>query len=649
VTDAAARTRRASARVTAILALALVLSVVVGTLLVADQRHRARLEADAAVRAAAASAVASVAAEIRTQLTQATQAGADSVVRPVAEVERLPHLLPLAVRARDTGLPVLADLAEPPSIVVPVYAVGANPQPADPGTTAARRAAIAGFRLVPLTLGPVLARLAPEDGGVDVRGPDRTVATTASGTPPASTRSFSVSLALPDATGWVVAAWVPVPGMAAAAWGWLLGMLVLFGGLAAVGVTAARRWSAAEERRDRVDRQRSLVSGLAPLVQASLDLGEVAPAVSSHLVHTLSLAGISLSAPSVDTGERPLFTWGTPPDARVLPHRETPDRLEAGSTFAVSLTRGGRILGVLRVVAGDPLVRADLDALATATELLGSALAHVEMFARQQQVVDRLRSIDELKTVFLATASHELRTPTTAIVGFSALLLDEWDDLDLVQGRMFLERVVSNARELESLIEQLLDFARLERGVRPTDDELLDLGAGIEGILAARPELAAQHRLESDLAPGCMIRGSAAAMERIVTNLVGNAGKYSPPGTRILVTVRRDAGRITLIVDDEGPGVPAEDREHVFSRFYRGHGTPVTSTRGAGIGLAIVAEYAACMAGTATVADAPGGGARFVVTFPAAESLDPAAPPAPRTAAARSEAPVNGAPRVPIS
>jgi signal transduction histidine kinase len=637
VTGADSRGRRSSPRLAGTVVLALALGVLLGGLLMADVRHRARLEADAQVRAVVASAVASIGADLQAEVARSAGPGTGAALRPASSVERLPGLLPIAVRARDRGLPVLADLADPPSVLVPVY--DGAPEPL---TTDQRRSALSGYRLVPLSLGPVLAQLAPPDGGLEVRGPARTVAATA-GAAPQSARSFATALASPETTGWVVAAWVPGPGTPAAAWAWMLAVVALFGGLGALGVAVQRRWLDAEERRNRLDRQRSLVSGLAPLVQASVDLGEVAPAVSTHLVHTLALAGFSMSAAS-DAGERPLFSWGTPPDAGILPHRELPERLDRGRTFAVSLTRGGRILGVLRVVVGDPLVRADLEALATATELLGSTLAQVETFERQQQVVERLRVLDEVKTVFLATASHELRTPVTAIVGFSALLLDEWDDLDVSQGRLFLERVLSNARELEALIEQLLDFARLERGLRLNDAELLDLGATIEGILAARSELASKHALAAHLAEGCIIRGSSTAIERIVTNLVGNAGKYSPPGTRIFVTVRQEAGRVALIVDDEGPGVAPEDREHVFSRFYRGHGTPVTSTRGAGIGLAIVAEYAAFMAGTATVADAPSGGARFAVSFPAAESLDAAAPPAPRAEASR-----NGARRVPIS
>jgi signal transduction histidine kinase len=324
--------------------------------------------------------------------------------------------------------------------------------------------------------------------------------------------------------------------------------------------------------------------------------------------------------------ERPVFSWGRAPDDSVQPSSPTGGPLEPGQTFAVSLTRGGRVLGVLRVVAGDELTVHDLLALTTASELLGSSLANAETFARQQALMERMRSVDELKTVFLATASHELRTPVTAIVGFSSLMLSGWDEMDKEKGRAFLERVVANARSLESLIEQLLDFSRLERGMQPAGDELLDVGATTLRILNDQPELYASHELRTRVAEGCMVRGSSAALERIVSNLVGNAAKYSPSGSEITVSVRRDGDDVLLLVDDQGAGVPEADRERVFSRFYRGQGDAVTKTRGAGIGLAIVAEFAASMAGTASVTASPSGGARFCITLPAAVAVGAADP-----------------------
>jgi len=115
--------------------------------------------------------------------------------------------------------------------------------------------------------------------------------------------------------------------------------------------------------------------------------------------------------------------------------------------------------------------------------------------------------------------------------------------------------------------------------------------------------------------PGLIVSGSRLAIERVVTNLVGNAAKYSPAGTTIRLRVE-GGDQAHLIVDDEGPGVPPHEREQIFSRFFRGAGDAVTRTRGAGLGLSIVTEFATFMNGAVSIGTAPGGGTRFEVTYP---------------------------------
>jgi signal transduction histidine kinase len=587
--------------------------VLLSIVLIVDQRQRARLHTDVRVRADVASAVTQVRTEVRNELSAAPDApveGARTIA--VADIASSPAAPANVIQARDTGTATLDDIGRPASIIVPLYAAG-RPH----ATTAERRQAITGYRLVPLKLRAAMTALAPDHGGLTVSGPHRLIAAVP-GPAPSGSSAYGVDMDLTGFPGWVVTSWLPDPGTPGITWFWVIGVLAVFAAMSAGFALLLRRERLATTRQHQMERERSLVTGLAPVLQASLDIGEVVPAVSSHLVDGLKLEGLSLSVPS-DAGERQIFGWGINPDATVLPPVSRPAILESGRTFAVSLARGGRVMGILRVVAGEDLTRDDLLALATASELLGSTLANAEAFARQQDMVERMRSVDELKTVFLATASHELRTPVTAIVGFSSLLLEHWDSA--MKGRELMERVLSNGRRLDTLIEQLLDFSQLERGLPRNSDELLDLGQVVAKILADQPELATDHQLVSELADGCTVRGSRAAVERIVTNLVGNAAKYSPKGTTITVTVRGEGDRAVLLVDDEGPGVPEEDRERVFSRFYRGRGDSVARTRGAGIGLAIVAEYAASISGTAAVQQAPSGGARFRVSFPAVGAL----------------------------
>jgi signal transduction histidine kinase len=407
----------AVAAIAAPMAIAALLCVLV----VGDLRDRARLQADARLRAAVAAAVTPVGAAIRSQLAQAARVpGVGDIMISSGNVSTAAVSAGSVIEARDSGVPVLDETARPPAIVVPVYGAAQAPR-----TTEGRRHAITAYRLVPLNLGPVLAGLTPDGGGLVVVGPTRAVAALP-GPAPAGSRGFAAGLELDGAPGWLLAAWLPAPAASAVAWLWVVALMAMFAGVAAALMYLLRREQAAAARQRRRERDRSLVSGLAPVVQASLELADVLPAASAHLVEGLGLAGLSLSTPG-ETGERQLFSWGATPDARVFPVAAPPDLLPTGGTFAVSLSRGGRSLGLLRVVAGGALGRDDLLALAMASELLGSTLANAESFARQQALVERMRSVDELKTVFLATASHELRTPVTAIVGFSAVLLKQWD------------------------------------------------------------------------------------------------------------------------------------------------------------------------------------------------------------------------------
>jgi signal transduction histidine kinase len=600
-------------RVVAAIAIPVALALLLSVLLVLNQRGQARVQADSAARADVASAVTQVRTEVRNEITAATagaQPGESTVT--LDAIGRTSVSPDNVILARDGGTAVLDDNARPPSIIVPVYR-------GHPSTTTARRASIVAYRIAPLTLESVMTTLAPDSGGLVVRGPHHLVSAVP-GAPPAGARTYSVDMDLTGFPGWAVQAWRADPGIPGVAWFWVAGLVVVIAALTVLVVSLQRRTHLAVERREQLERDRALITGLAPVLQASLDIGEVIPAVTSHLADGLGLAGLSLSRPT-DAGERQLFAWGTGPDNRVKPGPAVPNLVSSGATHAVSLARGGRVLGVLRVVTGRDMNRDDLLALTAASELLGSTLANAEAFAQQQELVDRMRSVDELKTVFLATASHELRTPVTAIVGFSALLRDGWETMSAERKHALVERLLDNGRRLESLIEQLLDFSQLERGLPRTTDELIDLGRTVERIVSAQAEIVAEHELRLDLADDCMIRGSVAAVERIVTNLVGNAAKYSPKGSKVTVTVRPSGDRVQLLVDDEGPGVPEEDRERVFSRFYRGRADSVSRTRGAGIGLAIVSEYAASLSGRASVGRAPSGGARFSISLPAVRVL----------------------------
>jgi signal transduction histidine kinase len=277
---------------------------------------------------------------------------------------------------------------------------------------------------------------------------------------------------------------------------------------------------------------------------------------------------------------------------------------------------------VLRVRPLRELDELDLRTLIVAAETLSSAIANAEAYAHQRSMLTRMRTLDNLKTVFVATASHELRTPVAAVIGYASMLTESWDSLDSETGLLYAQRVESNAQRLAALVENLLDFARLEQGRTYTGEkELLDLGAEVKSLVESQPDLTPNHKLLVTAEPGLVVAGSKLAVERVVTNLVGNAAKYSPAGTTIRVHVNGGGDAAHLIVDDEGPGVPPNEREQIFSRFFRGAGDAVTRTRGAGLGLSIVTEFATFMDGAVSIGTSPGGGTRFEVTYPLHEPL----------------------------
>ncbi len=610
--------RRVDGAHRAVAATLVLLGIVAGIAVVLTARSNADLEADAATRAAAADAVPVVALSLRSSLNEAA-AQARSVTRPIpfdrAQAAGVP--LDTAVRARDTGEALLDDTGV---VVAATYERGRRPQ-----SVAERRETVTGLYVAPLDLEATVTRTRPQEGGVVVTGPERDVAGVPGSAPPGAA-SYAVELSPLLAPDWTVTVWTQRPGVPAPAW--TVAAALFLAGIAAGGLALIRSKAGARtaEELRRLRQQNATTAGLASVAQRSLDLADVLPAFSTQLRDALGLRGLRLSTPT-ERGERPFFESGEAP-APPAPTSGLPAAVAAGESVSLLLTRGGRTVARLSVLAGRDLGRHEVATLGAVAETLTSALANAEAFARQREALQRMRSVDELKTVFLATASHELRTPVGVMSGFAQLLSKRSAQLSPEEIRTYAERLDANAQQLSALVENLLDFSRLERGVGPNSEQtLLDLGVAVELILDQHPDLAAEHTVTPQLTPGLRVLGSAHAVERVLTNLVGNASKYSPAGTTIWVRVVGQEGRAVLLVDDEGPGVPVEDRPHVFSRFFRGAGDAVVNTRGAGLGLAIVGEFAASMGGEVSVATSPSGGARFAVSYPLA-SPPPAGPPA---------------------
>jgi signal transduction histidine kinase len=183
-----------------------------------------------------------------------------------------------------------------------------------------------------------------------------------------------------------------------------------------------------------------------------------------------------------------------------------------------------------------------------------------------------------------------------------------------------------SSRRMRRLVADLLLLARADAG-RRAPRRPTDLAEIARGVAAEAAPLAADHDLEVDAEPGLAVEGTADDLHRLVLNLVENAVRHTPPGTRVRVSARREDESVVLVVEDDGPGIPADQRARVFERFVRGPGD--AGSGGSGLGLAIVRAVAESHGGDVAVEDGAGGrGVRFTVRLPVAAERAPAQAPA---------------------
>ena len=239
------------------------------------------------------------------------------------------------------------------------------------------------------------------------------------------------------------------------------------------------------------------------------------------------------------------------------------------------------------------------------------ALEVVEEARRHEhEAMAKLRALDEGRASSLTAVSHEMRAPLATILGIALTLersgsrLPEADTADLIS------RLAANARKLEHLLTDLLDLERLHQGVLTADCAETDV-AGLVRRVIDESGLATERPVECYIDP-IVAAVDAPKVERIVENLLTNAARHTPAGTPVWVWLRREGPGVLLAVEDAGPGVPADLHTAVFEPFRR---VPATDgpTPGIGVGLSLVARFAALHSGAARVTDRPGGGASFQV------------------------------------
>ena len=291
--------------------------------------------------------------------------------------------------------------------------------------------------------------------------------------------------------------------------------------------------------------------------------------------------------------------------------------------IALAVTLSGTLLrrlarlrvAALRITAEGPDAPSPRDEGRDEVGDLARALARMQEALRRQEVARRS---------FVSTASHELRTPLTMLQGTMELLEEDLRDgrVDIEDAQLQVVNARRELRRLSALAGELLDLSRLDAAVQ-LRSEPVELGELVRAVAAEFDLRARERDVELRVVPpvdGCWGRGDPDAVARVVRILVDNALRYGPPGEAITLSTSRGPGVVGVAVADRGPGIPLEEREHIFERFHRGRAAGPES--GFGLGLAIGRELAERMGGDLRLADHDPPGACFLLSLPQGEHED---------------------------
>jgi two-component system sensor histidine kinase KdpD len=291
----------------------------------------------------------------------------------------------------------------------------------------------------------------------------------------------------------------------------------------------------------------------------------------------------------------------------------------ARSLAFAPLRVGDRTLGVLRLDGpiGHSAFReqpqellnavANEAALALQRAELSQAAAHAEA----------LREADELKSALLNAVSHDLRTPLASIIASAESLLQTdvtWSEKEKEE---FAGAIHTQAERLDRLVGNLLDLSRIESGSLRPDKGWYDVGSLLAEVVGRLKSLASAHRItldvQEDLPPVSL---DYIEIDAVLTNLIENAVKYTPPGSSISVAAHEDNGQLLIEVADDGAGLPPDALGRIFEPFFRVEGA---RAKGTGMGLAVARGLIEAHGGRIWAENRPEGGARFAFTLPLAD------------------------------
>jgi K+-sensing histidine kinase KdpD len=240
------------------------------------------------------------------------------------------------------------------------------------------------------------------------------------------------------------------------------------------------------------------------------------------------------------------------------------------------------------------------------------AIDKASLYALERKTTERLRELERARADFVAVVTHDLRTPLSVIRGHLEMLAEK---NGLKKTNLPIAEATSQVKRLDQLVDRILAGVRTDRPELSLRRKRFDLRATVTVALKEVAPMARRHKLSGPRAgPPILVRGDRRRTAEVVAGLVHNATKYAPQGTRIAVKIERGDGRAIVRVQDQGRGVPPNERSRIFEPYARGAGND--EVPGSGIGLFASRRVVEGQGGDIWVEDAPEGGAIFVFTLP---------------------------------
>lgn len=291
---------------------------------------------------------------------------------------------------------------------------------------------------------------------------------------------------------------------------------------------------------------------------------------------------------------------------------------DISSAISLPLVHKDRALGVLnvsRIQEPSPFTEADVELLSVLASQAALAIDNARLFQETQDAYRRLAELDHLKSEFISIAAHELRAPLAVLLAYAGILETEASG----EMREYLAQVVDSAMQLKSIIDEMVSLQRIDSSQAQVKLTSVDVAQVVDAILGELGPLGDRKKLDitidlpSDLGP---VRADDQVLRLILSNLLSNAIKFTPEQGAVRISARVEEQSVIIAVSDTGIGIPKEELERIFDRFYQVEDSLRREHGGIGLGLAIAREMADLIDGRVWVESEVEHGSTFYVSLP---------------------------------